>query len=148
MRIKITKWKQAAMLLLMCISVVAVYAQEFKNIGEFNLHEEKIWLQLDSITKSLDPIYYKLTEYNPKFTKNDFNTHIAKIHKLVKRFEERILHCQNALKTLPEPNDITSNFDLKGSTESRILTYQTMISDKQMLKLRIKELEMKISKLK
>lgn len=144
----IITWKQGWILLLICVSVVGAYAQQFKNIGEFNRYDDKIRLQLDSISKSLDPEYDKLTRYNPKLTETDFNAHIGKIEKLVKRYEERIQQCQNALKTLPEPNNLTSNYDLKDWTEGRILHYQTIISDSQMLKMRIKELKNKISGLK
>lgn len=147
MRKKIIKLKPVWILLLMCVSVGG-YAQQFKNIGEFNRYDDKIRLQLDSISKSLDPEYDKLITYNPKLTKADFNAHIGKIQKLIKSYEERIQQCQNALKTLPEPNNITSNYDLKDWTEGRILHYQTIISDRQMLKLRIKELENRIDRLK
>lgn len=147
MRKKVINWESVWIVLLMCLSVEG-YAQQFKNIGEFNRYDDKIRLQLDSISKSLDPEYDKLIMYNPQLSKVDFSAHISKIQKLVKRYEERIQQCQNALKTLPEPNNINSNYDLKDWTEERILHYQTIISDRQMLKLRIKELENKINRLK
>ncbi len=103
---------------------------------------------MDSIWKSLDPEYEKLIMYNPKLSKVDFSTQISKIQKLVKSYEARIEQCQNALKTLPESNNIQSNYDLKDWTEERILHYQTIISARQMLKLKIKELESNINRLK
>ncbi len=101
-----------------------------QNIGEFNRNEIKIQIDLNETDKVLNSEYYDMTRASREkdFTVTDMNQHIDKLKQFIRKIEERLQQCQNALSNLSEKSgEKPTNMEYKSWTEDGIKSYKSLI---------------------